>query len=379
MKKRLMCLLTLLLMLLPMAAQAGFPPDNESDWNKTVKWRTTTSTTLYSLSYRDGKTSWGPDEDPADDAIFTPIGTLPAGKYVNVISSEMAGKREVFYWDGGRRSAWIDDGAYTRDTVTITSTSGQKTSIPSKAYGDAAAVRYLLSEFLSDDEVQAYIDGMRGGNGSSGDATGGSSSGSTSSSSGSASKSTKARSLALPAITLTQTAEDGAITTAEVKMVQPGLLYCLVEADGEELSVPTAALSWEKGEAEHALAIIYAPRSGTATLWQKSSGKEALCKLKAGSVVLVLEKGGKYTKVLGEGKVGYVITSALNLTDPAEEGSEYLTTRKVTLRLEAKAKGRSLTTIPKGTAVTVLSVEKNWAFVEYEGFAGYVEAKYIKE
>lgn len=376
MAKRVLCFLMLLMLLLPVAAQAGFPPDNESDWNKTVKWRTTTSTTLYKLSYRDGKNSWGPDEDPADDAIFTPIGTLASGKYVNVISGEMCGKREVFYWDGGRRSAWIDDGSYTRDTVTITSTTGQKTSIPRKAYGDAAAVRYLLSEFLSNAEVEAYIDGMRGGSGSSG---GGTSSGGASSSAGSASKSGKGKSLALPTITLTQTAEDGTVTTAEVTMVRAGLLSSLVELEGEEQSVPTKDLTWERGEAEHALAIVYAPRTGTATLWQKSTGKKAISKLTAGSVVLVLEKGGKYTMVQGEGQVGYVITSALTLTDAVEEGKEQIVTRKLPLRLEARAKGRSLTTIPKGTAVTVLAAEGRWALVEYDGLTGYVEAKYLKD
>ena len=372
MKKRLMCLLTLLLMLLPLAAQAGFPPDNESDWNKTVKWRTTRSTTLYSLSYRDGKTFWGPDENPADDAIFTPVGTLPSGKYINVISSEMCGKREVFYWDGGRRSAWIDADCYTRDTVSITSTTGRKTSIPRKAYGDAAAVRYILSEFLSAEEVEQFVDGMKNG-GSASESTGGTSS------SGSSKKTSKGTSLTLPVITLTQTAEDGAVAAVEVTMVQPGPLSSVVMLEGKEQTVPTKDLAWERGEAEHALAIVYAPRTGTATLWQKSNGKQAISKLQAGSTVLVLEKGGKYTKVLGEGQVGYVITSALTLTDPAGDGEERLTTRKMTLRLEPKAKGRSLTSIPKDTAVMVLDVQGKWAQVVCDGLTGYVEEKYLKD
>ena len=93
----------------------------------------------------------------------------------------------------------------------------------------------------------------------------------------------------------------------------------------------------------------------------------------------MLEKGGKYTKVLGEGKVGYVITGALTLTDPVEAGEEQTASRKLTLRLEAKAKGRSLTTIPKGTVLTVLATEGKWALVEYEGLAGYVEVKYLKD
>lgn len=356
-------LVLLLALLLPEAAQAGFPPDNESDWNKTVKWRITTATTLYSLSYADGKQTWGPDEDPADDAIFTPIGTLPAGKYVNVISSEMAGKREVFYWNGGRRSAWIDEDAYTRDTVSITSTSGQKTSIPSKAYGDAAAVRYILSEFLSADEVEAYIDGMRGG--SSDDSRGSSASG------GKTASAPKRTVEALPVITLTETAEDGAKTSAEVMMVLPGLLYSTVRKDDAEIAVPTAQLSWE-WTGEHALAVIYAPRTGLATLWQTDRGTGALCKLKAGSVVLVLGESGRYMKVLGEGRVGYVLAAALTLCDPAEEAIGMRVREKTALRLEPSARGRRLIWLAEDEEVMVLRAADGWALVEYGGLAGYV-------
>lgn len=387
MKKRLMAALLLLTMLLPLTAQA-FSLDSESSWNKVCKWRTTRSTTLYSLSYRDGKTSWGPDENPADDAIFTPVGTLASGKYVMILSGEMCGKIEVFYWAGGRRNAWIEADAYARDTVQITSTTGQKTSIPSKAYGDADAVRYILSEYYSDADVQAWIDGMRNqmngsGSGDSG-STGSGSGGSTSSGSNNGGGTTtytvrQGESLALPTITLTTAAEDGTPASAEVKMVLPGLLTSVVTLEGKEQSVPTVALSWEKGEAEHALAIIYAPNTGLATLWETSGGKYAICKLKAGSVVLVLEKGGKYTKVLGEEKVGYVLTDALTLTDPAEDGTEKTTTRQLTLRLTARTSGRALASLPKGTAVTVLQEKGNWALVEHEGFAGYVLKKYLKK
>ena len=370
--------LLILALLLPGAAQAGYPPTTEAEWNKTVKYRTTTATTLYSVSYRDGKTSWGPGESMEDDAIFTPIGTLPAGKYVNVISYEMAGKREVFYWNGGRRSAWIDENAYVRDTVTITSTDGRKTSIPRNAYGDAAAVRYILSEFLSDDEVQAYIDGMRGYSGSTG-STGSSGSSGGSGSSGSTGGKMSAKKTAaptLPVITLTTTQtegeDDGKETTAEVKLVQAGRFHSVVTLGDEELTVPTSALSWERDGAEHALAVVYAPKTGTATLWAAQRADRALTKLKAGSVVLVLGKSEKYTKVLGNGKVGYVITSALTLCDPAEEGREAQLTAKTKLRLEPNAKQRVLKTLPAETTVTVLYVWNEWACVEVEGRVGYL-------
>ena len=383
MKKRLMCLLMLVMLLLPLAAQA-FSIDSEGSWNKLCKCRTTRSTTLYSLSFRDDKHTWGPDERMEDDAIFTPIGTLAAGKWVSVISSEMCGKREVFYWNGGRCSAWIDEDAYTRDTVTITSTTGQRTSIPRKAYGDADAVRYILSEFLSSAEVEAYIQGMRNqingsvsadSSGSNGSSTGGDA-GSTGSTTVRVSK--QGKSLALPTITLTTTGEDGTAASAEVQLVQPGLLTSVVAVENGERIVPTLSLSWERGEAEHAVAVVYAPNSGLANLWEKSTGKNSICKLKAGSVVLVLEKGGKYTMVMGDGKAGYVLTSALNLMDPAAEGSERTAVRKLTLRLEAKNGSRSLTSIPKDTVVTVLQVKGNWALVEYEGLVGYVQERYLK-
>ncbi len=363
-------LLAVLLLFVPAMAQAGFPPDNEESWNKTVKYRTTRSTTLYSHHYT--QDSWYSQEEEEAISVFTPIGTLPAGKWVNVLSDELCGKREVFYWDGGRRSAWIDEDAYTRDTVQITSASGQKTSIPRKAYGDAAAVRYVLGEFLSDAEVESYIKGMQQQNASD-NSEGGSGSSTDSGSSGSTAKARKGKSLALPVITLDMTGDDGTAASAEVELVQPGLLTSIVEIGGEMQSVPTRRLSWERGDAEHALAIIYAPRGGTATLWQKSTGKEAICKLKAGSVVLVLEKGGKFTRVLGEGKAGYVLTSALNMADPAEEGTKHTASRKLTLRLEAGSKGRSLASIPKGESVTVLGEDGKWAMLEYEGLVGFVE------
>lgn len=369
MMKRLICLL-MLLALLPVSAQAGFPPDNESDWNKTCKWRITRTTTLYSHRYT--QDSWYGQEEEEAISVFTPIGTLSAGKYVIVVSSELCGKREVLYWDGGQRIGWIEEDSYTRDTITITSTTGQTYGIPRKAYGDDAAVRHILSEFYSAAEVEAFIDGMhRGGSGSSGSSGGASGGGSTSSRK-------RAAKQPVPAITLTESAEDGTQTKSEVALVRPGLLRSTVEKDGAEVLVSTACLSWERA-GEHALAVIYAPRTGLATLWQTERGTGTLCKLKAGSVVLVLGESGKYTKVLGEGKVGYVLTAALTLCDPAAEAAEKQLAEKSALRLTATAKGRRLTWLAKGTTVMVLRVEGGWAFVEYEGYAGYVEADALRE
>ena len=378
MKRKLMCLLTIFMLLLPLAAQAGFPPDNEESWNKTVKYRTTRSTTLYSHRYT--QSSWETQEEEEAISVFTPIGTLPAGKYVNVISTELCGKREIFYWDGGRRSAWIDADAYTRDTVSITSTSGRKTSIPRKAHGDAAAVRYILSEFLSAEEVEEFVEGMRrGGSGASGSGSSASSGSSGSSGGKTGAASSRSSALPLPEILLRQTGEDGTETKTAVTLVRAGVLCSVVKKDGDEISVPTADLQWERPEGQQPLAVVYAPRTGLATLWRRENGSGALCKLPAGSVVLVLGESGRYTMVLGEGKVGYVLSDALRLCDAAESATARQTSAKAALRLEPRTKGRRLSYIPRGTEVMVIRVEDGWAFVEHGEYAGWVDVSQLSD
>lgn len=351
MKKLLMSVLILMTLLLPLTAQAGYPPTSEAEWNKTCRYRTTRAATLYKGTVNERKSSMEPLT-----YTFTAIGTLPAGSYVKVVSSEEDGKREVLYWSGSMRSAWIDDDSYVRDTVTITATNGLTYAIPSKAHGDEAAVRYILSEFYSAEDIESFIAGMKGGRPSGSNA--------------SAKKKAASPAEALPAITLTTESSD---IPKAVELVQPGLYRSVILRDGEEQTVLTSALEWEHDGAEHALAVVDAPRTGLATLWARDNGASALRKLKAGSVVLVLGESGKYTKVLGEGTVGYVLTTALILTDPIEEADTGEVAERTALRLEPKARGRRLAWLPKGTELPVLRREGGWCLVEHDGLTGWIE------
>lgn len=350
--KRMIRLLALLmiLVLLPMTAWAAFDTD-EASWNKLAKWVTSAPTTLYRFqrNYDENGEYIGYE--------WVVIGTLPAGKRINFLG-EMEGKNDIFYWNGGRKLASIDKNAATyRDTVTIYTADGRSYSIPRPAYGDEAAVRHILSEYLGSADVQAFIDGMNQGLVGEKDENG-------------QLVIVKMEPLAPPTITLNLAAEN----TPEVEMVLPGLAQSTVRLEGEETIVPTADLSWEADGAEHPLAVIYAPKSGLASLYARDEGKGGVIKkLKTGSVVLVMGQSGKYTKVYGEDMVGYVITSALNLCDPCANAEDAVLLRKANLRLAAQDNGRKLIEMPAGAVVYLIGVKGKWAQVEYEGFVGYVE------
>lgn len=343
--------LMMILVLLPVTAGAGHA--SESEFNKYCKWRMSTSSTLYKAKVSNSENGVVYE--------FEPIGTLPAGKYVSYLYS-VDGKVEVFYWNGGKKEGWIDDGTFVRHTRTIYATNGNKTSIPALAWGDEAAVREILGEFLSPEDVQSYIDGMRMGLTGEKDENG-------------EIVIVKEEPLTPPVITLKVEESD-----KEVELVLPGVVNSTVRLEGEELTVPTASLTWDAGEAEHPLARIYAPKKGVASVYARDDGKGGVIKkFKTGSIVLVLAESGKYTKVYAEGTVGFVITSALEFCDPVEDAREATVARRAYLHLVARESGHRLAELPEGTVVYLMEEKKGWAKVEYQGFVGYVEVKRLEK
>lgn len=343
---KMLCVL-MIFVLLPVWAQAGYVVD-ETTFNKTCEWRMSSSSTLYK----------GTAQDTDEGVVYTfePIGTLAAGKYVVPLFSEN-GKTEVFYWSGGQKCAWVDSGAISSASRTIYATNGNRGHIPALAWGDEAAVRNFLSEWFSPEDVQSFIDGMNQGLTGEKDENG-------------QIVIVKQEPLTPPVITLNLSEDE----TPEVTMVLPGVACSTVMLEGEVVVVPTADLRWELDGAEHALAVIYAPRSGIASLYARDEGKGGVIKkLKAGSVALVMGKSGKYTKVYAENTVGYVITSALEFHDACAAPTEMTVKSKTTLRLTGRDNGRKLIELPEGATVMLICEDGKWALVEYEGFVGYME------
>ncbi|MGN1367290.1 MAG: hypothetical protein ACI4WX_00340 [Aristaeellaceae bacterium] len=352
-KTRFLALL-MILVLIPALAQAGYVVD-ETTFNKVVRSRMIRSSTLYKATMR--------NTDEGIEYSFEPIGTLAAGKYVSYLG-DVGDKAEVFYWNGGKKCAWIDKDACAVNVRTIYAasyaTSGRKATIPVLAWGDEAAVRYVLSEFYSPEEVQDFIDGMRQGLTGEKDENG---------------KIVIVKQEPLTPPTITMQA-DGA--SAEVELLLPGVVNSTIRRNGEEMTVPTASLSWERDGAAHALARIYAPKKGVASVYARDEGRGGVIKkFKTGSIVLVLGKAGKYTKVFGEGTVGYVITSALEFMEPCAQAEHATVRRGGYLHLVARANGYRLVKLPEGAGIDLISEADGWALTEYEGFAGYVETSML--
>ncbi|MBE5811335.1 MAG: hypothetical protein E7318_10425 [Clostridiales bacterium] len=349
---RLLCLL-MMLVLLPVTEGAAYVVD-ENTFNKTCKWRMTRTSTLYLMQ------PWHVDGEVV--YTFEPIGTLANAKCIRLMQTK-DDKAMVTFWSGGEKTGWIDKGTYTSNSLTIYSTSGEKTSIPGMAWRDETAVRYnLLTYGYSEDQIQGFLDGMRQGlrgeRNENGEIV-----------------IVKEEPLTPPVITMKVEEAD-----KEVEMVLPGMVNSTVRLEGEELTVPTSSLIWDAGEAENPLARIYAPKNGVASVYARDEGKGGVIKkFKTGSIVLVLGKSEKYTKVFAEGTVGYVITSALEMYDVCEDAQEIAVAHKAYLRLVARESGHRLAELSEGTVVYLIDETKQWAQVEYQGFVGYVEVNRLEK
>ena len=75
----------------------------------------------------------------------------------------------------------------------------------------------------------------------------------------------------------------------------------------------------------------------------------------------------------------YMIAFLLFLSTNSFGGTKYVT-NNLNLRYEANVRSYVLTIIPKGTAVTIdEDCDCSWVAVEYNGFIGYVSAKYLSK
>ena len=177
---------------------------------------------------------------------------------------------------------------------------------------------------------------------------------------------------------------------AGVKLVKLGLYESVVTLQGEEIIVPTRYLTFgENDDDKHRVGVVYAPRSGEASLREKEGGSAKLIQqAKTGRIAAILEyDGGTFTKVLYDGVEGYIRTDCLIFRsgEDAPVGSGVLHVKgdtdgekNVTIRSTMSTSQAKVAALPTGTAVTVFSQEDSWYAVEYDGWFGYVQAQYLE-
>lgn len=176
-----------------------------------------------------------------------------------------------------------------------------------------------------------------------------------------------------------------------VRLVKLGVNTSLVATTkGEELIVPTAELTIRGfGDKAHQVAVISAPRTGSASLRDKASGNgKVTTKCAAGKVVAVLEfVNGTYSRILYEGEEGYIRTDCLIFQDTAKapEGFGIVHVKdavdgkaKVTVRNTASKSTAKVADVPTGTEVSVYGTEGDWYIVEEDGWMGYIPKQNVK-
>lgn len=333
MTKRLLSALLLLaaiLMTLPALAAS-----TEEEWNASCNWVISRDTTLYSASFRDDVTT------STDLYQFTPFDVISAGSRVSIRSTS-GDMREIYYWSGGKRSAWVE----------------------------SSAVRWA-------------------GGGSSSSGSSGSLSTSTDiggSSSGSSDKAVKPSGVwENLKVTLYLGEGESIPVTLEVLGTAQSVVF-----DGEKmLTVSTEDLYWdtEAGE-DQRLGIIYAPKTGKATLRASASSKaKNIGQCEAGRIVVVLKVGKTYTRILYDGKEGCVLTDALTLCGavPEEDVSTAILSYKgrtdssATISVyTAKNANRKIRQWRVGNEVVTFGESGSWTEIEIDGWHGWCKSAYLE-
>ena len=161
-----------------------------------------------------------------------------------------------------------------------------------------------------------------------------------------------------------------------------------ITVGGEKITVLTSELEFEStAKEEERLAVIYAPKTGKATLRAKASQSAKMVKnCKAGRYALVLEKGKNFSKIYYNNAVGYIRTDCLKFypiaTEPYAEGILSLngyTTGNAEINIRNKADyGTHISgTYKTGTVIRVIEIGDTWTEVEIDRIRGYIQTKVL--
>ena len=162
----------------------------------------------------------------------------------------------------------------------------------------------------------------------------------------------------------------------------------VIEVNGERLTVLTSELEFAStAKEEERLAVIYAPRTGKATMREKASQNAKMVKnCKAGRYALVLEKGKNFTKIYYNNAVGYIRTDCLKFypiaTEPWPEGLLSLNgytngLSDINIRNKPEHGSHICDLYQTGTAIRVIEIGDTWTEVEINRVRGYIQAKFL--
>lgn len=334
----------MMILMLPVMALAM----TETEWNQQCLLKTSASVTLYKTEASGGST----DVATGTDIPMYVSGSLPAGTYIKSYTYDsQLNMREIGYYSNGSEArAFVRTNSIVSAVWHVEIDDGDTYPVPEALKGDLQALfRYLAKEMpgytfssipgsskIHKEKISGSSSDSSTNNGSSGNRK----------------------------MTEWERLQESARIAAEALKVDPTL---------------------------YPKALIYAPRTGQATLRQKAAGNGKMVdKLLDGTVVWILEEGDRFSRVLVgvDGQTGYIINSALEMLDPEElpYGAGVLTykgdasvRRNIDMRSDSQGKGRKVTSWRVGTQVIIwsFSEDEKWYEVEYEGVRLHVQADYL--
>lgn len=186
--------------------------------------------------------------------------------------------------------------------------------------------------------------------------------------------------------TVTDSQEGQEPTVVEVREL--GIASSIVYRDGKEVTVQTGDLSFAQSTPEgKELAVIFAPKAGYASMRKTASiNGKVLKKIKAGTIVLVLEIGDEWTKIQHKNQPGFVKNSSLRYYRSGTKAKAIgiisykgKTTVNTTVNVRnTPEKGSNVVAVWKvGKEVTVLDQANGWVEIEADGICGYVLERFI--
>ncbi len=171
---------------------------------------------------------------------------------------------------------------------------------------------------------------------------------------------------------------------ARVHVERIGIAWSYVQHGSLYGYVRTSELILGTNE-ETPFATVHAPSAGKLTLRKEASiSSAAVDEVTNGRLVIVLNKGGQFTRVCYQGQIGYLLTAYLRFYTATEEAytlrvvlPEGQGGSRVNLRESMQRASNSLMLIYEGTQVVVLERGEEWSTVEFNGTLGYMISEYL--
>ena len=351
----------------------------QEEWNQGCYTKTKGTTTIYSVIVN----------EETGEKETTPVGSLPSGTYIheNVYDYDLRMWEISWYPGGSSAMGWVSRDNLTDATKWVYYSDGSGDPLPEALVNNPEALKAYMDRVMPGYSLQG--DGSKPVNPYSTKPEDESVSGekSKAKATGSGSK-TQDNGL----ITATLQTEDPIATEEQgpimVEVRKLGITSSIVYRDGKEETVQTGDLSFAQNAPEgKELAVIFAPKAGYATMRKTaSSNGKVVKKIKAGTIVLVLEIGEKWVKIQNQNQIGYIAGSCLHFypSDTKAKATGTIsykgkTTVNTTVNIRNAAdKGSSKVAEWKvGKEVTVLNRANEWVEIEADGICGYILDEFI--